>query len=61
MERLTQGYEKFIKGKELKENGKDQFNRAIRKAGSYYPFFIFIFKLRHYRNFHSFDWLVVLH
>lgn len=32
MEKLTHGYEKFIKGRELKENGKEQFNKAIKKA-----------------------------
>ena len=32
MEKLTQGYEKFIKGKELKENGKNQFDMTIKKA-----------------------------
>lgn len=32
MDKLTQGYEKFIKGKELKENGKNQFDKAIKKT-----------------------------
>lgn len=32
MEKLTQGYEKFIKGQELKKNGKGAFNKAIKKA-----------------------------
>ena len=32
MEKLTQGYEKFIKGKELKEDGKKQFDKSIKKA-----------------------------
>jgi hypothetical protein len=32
MEKLTQGYEKFIKDKELKENGKELFEKAIKKA-----------------------------
>lgn len=32
MEKLTQGYEKFIKGQELKEGGKKQFDKAIKKA-----------------------------
>ena len=32
MEKLTQGYEKFIKGRELVQGGKDAFNKAIKKA-----------------------------
>jgi hypothetical protein len=32
MEKLTAGYEKFIKGKELKENSQENFNKAIKKA-----------------------------
>ncbi len=32
MDKLTQGYEKFIKGKDFKENGKELFNKAIKKA-----------------------------
>ena len=32
MEKLTQGYEKFVEGKDLKKNGKEQFNKAIMKA-----------------------------
>jgi len=32
MEKLTQGYEKFIKGKEINQGGKDAFNKAIKKA-----------------------------
>ncbi len=32
MEKLTQGYEKFIKGKELAQGGKDAFNKALKKA-----------------------------
>lgn len=32
MDKLTQGYEKFIKGKELNPNGKDLFNKVIKKA-----------------------------
>ena len=32
MDKLTAGYEEFIKGKELKENGKKLFDKAIKKA-----------------------------
>lgn len=32
MEKLTKGYEKFIKGQELKKNGKKSFNKTIKKA-----------------------------
>ena len=32
MEKLTQGYEKFIKNKEVNENGKEQFEKALNKA-----------------------------
>lgn len=32
MEKLTQGYEKFIKGKEINKNGKSAFNRVLKKA-----------------------------
>ncbi len=32
MEKLTQGYEKFIKGKELDQEGKKLFDKAIKKA-----------------------------
>lgn len=32
MDKLTQGYEKFIKGKELVQGGKEAFNKAIKKA-----------------------------
>lgn len=32
MQKLTQGYEKFIDGKELKKDGKELFNKAIKKA-----------------------------
>ena len=32
MDKLTQGYEKFIKEKELKEDGKTQFENTIKKA-----------------------------
>jgi hypothetical protein len=32
MDKLTQGYEKFIKGQELKADGKKLFEKAIKKA-----------------------------
>lgn len=32
MEKLTQGYEKFIKGKEVNKNGKKLFNKTLKKA-----------------------------
>lgn len=32
MDKLTQGYEKFIKGKGTREDGKEQFDKAIKKA-----------------------------
>lgn len=32
MQKLTEGYEKFIKGKELNEIGKELFGKAIKKA-----------------------------
>lgn len=32
MEKLTAGYEQFMKGKELKEGGKKLFDKAIKKA-----------------------------
>lgn len=32
MEKLTQGYDKFIKGKETNKNGKVLFDKAIKKA-----------------------------
>ena len=32
MEKLTQGYEKFIKGKETNPDGKKQFNKAVKRA-----------------------------
>jgi len=32
MEKLTQGYEKFIKGKELNTTGGNKFQRVIKKA-----------------------------
>lgn len=34
MEKLTARYEKFIKGKELKEDGKKLFSKAIKKASN---------------------------
>lgn len=32
MEKLTAGYEKFIKGKEVNPEGKELFEKAIKKA-----------------------------
>lgn len=32
MDKLTQGYEKFIKGQELKKDGKTSFDKTIKKA-----------------------------
>ena len=32
MENLTKGYEKFIKGKEVKKDGKKSFERTLKKA-----------------------------
>ena len=32
MEKLTQGYEKFIKRKKINKNGKLLFNKIIKKA-----------------------------
>jgi hypothetical protein len=32
MEKLTQGYEKFIKGKETNNNGSQLFSKVISKA-----------------------------
>ena len=32
MEKLTAGYEKFIKGKEVNTNGRELFNKVIKKA-----------------------------
>ena len=32
MDRLTEGYEKFIKDKEVNKKGKELFNKAIQKA-----------------------------
>lgn len=32
MEKLTAGYEDFIKGKELNNKGRDLFDKAMKKA-----------------------------
>jgi hypothetical protein len=32
MEKITQNYEKFIKDKEVNENGKELFDKALKKA-----------------------------
>jgi len=32
MEKLTQGYDKFIKGKETNKNGKKAFDKTLKKA-----------------------------
>lgn len=32
MEKLTQGYEKFIEGKELNKSGKKIFETVVKKA-----------------------------
>lgn len=32
MEKLTAGYEKFIKGKEVKKDGKASFDKVVKKA-----------------------------
>lgn len=32
MEKLTQGYEKFIKGKKTSQGGKKAFNKTLKKA-----------------------------
>lgn len=32
MDKLTQNYEKFIKGKEINNNGKVLFNQVIKKT-----------------------------
>ncbi len=32
MEKLTAGYEDFIKGKELNNKGRDLFDKVIKKA-----------------------------
>jgi len=34
MEKLTAGYDKFIKGKETQSRGKDIFDKAIKKAAN---------------------------
>jgi hypothetical protein len=34
MEKLTQGYEGFIKGKELQIAGKEVFNNTLNKAAT---------------------------
>lgn len=34
MDVLTQGYEEFIKGQELKNNSKKLFEKVIKKASS---------------------------
>lgn len=37
MEKLTQGYEKFIKGQELKKDGKTSFDKTLKKAATPKP------------------------
>jgi hypothetical protein len=32
MDKLTKGYEEFIKGKETTNRGKEQFEKALKKA-----------------------------
>lgn len=32
MEKLTSGYEKFIEGKEVKEDGGKSFDKALKKS-----------------------------
>lgn len=32
MEKLTHGYEKFIKGKEVNDKGRELFEKALKKA-----------------------------
>ena len=32
MEKITANYEQFINGKEVNNNGKDLFNKALKKA-----------------------------
>jgi len=32
MDKLTEGYEDFIKGKEVNESGKETFDKALKKA-----------------------------
>lgn len=34
MDKITAGYEDFMKRQALKENGKDQFDKAIKKAAT---------------------------
>lgn len=34
MDKLTQGYEKFIQGKEVNKGGKKLFDKAIKKAAT---------------------------
>ena len=34
VEKLTQGYEKFIKGKELKKDGGKLFEKTLKKAAN---------------------------
>lgn len=34
MEKLTQGYEKFIKGKEVNPKGKELYDKTIKKAAT---------------------------
>jgi len=37
MEKLTQGYEKFIKDKEAKEVSKEDFEKALKKVSKPKP------------------------
>lgn len=37
MEKLTAGYGKFIKGKEVNSNGKELFEKALKKAATTKP------------------------
>ena len=37
MEKLTQGYETFIKGKELNTAGQKDFDKALKKAAKPKP------------------------
>jgi hypothetical protein len=32
MDKLTEGYEEFIKGKKINKNGKKLFDKALKKA-----------------------------
>jgi len=34
MEKLTQGYEKFMKGQELKKDSKSSFDKTLKKAAT---------------------------